>query len=124
MFTIHEDGLIAGDVYSTPPGRDAAGPSPSEPRSRLAMSDDESWWFEHVALLKHWAQSRYGVGLSRREALDLMGVGSDRANTIERGGVVYMIGTPAGAPMGEPGDPLSYRFGLVEPTTSAEHPRV
>ena len=135
MFTVHADGLIAADVLQTPaPGIKAwlgglfggrgsdDPPSLEEPAEGQRLSRSEAWWRDHVAQFRTWARERYGVEFDRREALVLMGIGHPSITTVPIGGVEHMLGTPHGVPYTDDGNPLSYRYGLVQPYIGVELP--
>ena len=129
MFTVHADGLIAGDVFESPPlERVKSGflglttsyvasdpPALAEPAPGATLSKQEEWWRDHVAQLQSWARQRYGVELDREQSLVLMGVGHPTINWIELSGAEYMLATPHGVSTIDDGQNLSYRFGLVQP---------
>ena len=61
MFTVHSDGLIAGDVFESPVTAIKAGflglfgggtddpPSLEEPAADAKLTKSEAWWRDHVA---------------------------------------------------------------------------
>ncbi len=118
MFTVHADGLIAGDVFDSPVA--ATKPTLEEPPEGVPLSESEEWWRNHVAQFREWARQRYGIELDRREALVLMGSGPPKTNTVPIGGVEYMLSTPPGVESVDDGMPLSYRFGIVQPGRISE----